>query len=121
MEGAIESPDVNHRLRGADREDKFAVYRDAGELRLRSVAGNSQRALQAAAGIVHFDLRLRGFSEIDQAVGPDGKRGGVVDRRAGGGLLEIGAAPGTGLAQIGAELVDAVGAPGGGIDGAVGV
>src|SRR5260370_13223629 len=61
------------------------------------------RSLRCSGGVIDFDLRLRGFAEIDQAIGTDGESRGILDS----GFVRGGATPGANQAQRRAKFADA--------------
>src|SRR5258708_2970892 len=91
-----------------DGEDKFFVDGDSGELGIGGIRGRGERALRRSSGVVDFDLRLRGFAEIDQAIGAYGEGGWIVDS-----CIFCRATPRPNHAKSSAELVNNAGMLGG--------
>ena len=115
-ESAIEAPHINGGMGRTDGEDKFFANGDSGELGIGGIRGRGERALRRSGGVVDFDLRLRGFAEIEQAIGAYGEGGGIVDSR-----VFCRATPRADQTKAWAELTNAVGMLGGDKDRAVGV
>src|SRR6202790_5899928 len=88
---------------GADGEDKLFAGSDSSKLRVGCVRGRGERTLRRSGGVIHFDLRLHGFADVNQAIATNRKSRWIVNGRPFRGRP----APGAYGAQTGAEFAHA--------------